>query len=87
MENYLYYGYCIVVDDCDREGERVSIFEDLISKGVYIRFNVSKGNKELVGILVEYDSPLLVVSSRGKKYTINKNVIIEIREALGEVEP
>ncbi len=64
----------------------MSIFEDLISKGVYLRFSTGSGDKELVGILIEYDAPLLVISSRGKKYTINKNNIIEIREAFGEVE-
>jgi hypothetical protein len=72
----------------DYEGEiEMSIFEELIGKGVYIRINSEDGIKELVGMLVEYDPPLLGVSSRGKKYVISKNKIEDIRVAFGDVEP
>lgn len=63
------------------------MFQDLLGKGIYVKFSTDNGNKELVGILVEYTEPLLLISSRGRKQTINQSFIIEIREALGEVEP
>lgn len=63
------------------------MFEDLLNKGVYIKISTDNGNKEIVGILKEYNNPLLLISSRGRKHTINQCQIIEIREAFGEVEP
>ncbi|HEB13780.1 MAG TPA: hypothetical protein ENI13_02235 [candidate division CPR3 bacterium] len=62
-------------------------FEDYLTKGVYIRFNTEKGERKLVGVFEKYDAPLLLISSRGKKYAINKSEVLEIRMASGEVEP
>lgn len=62
----------------------MSVFKELLNKGIYLKFN---GGKELVGILTNVDELFITISSRGNKYTINKNEVAEIREASGEVEP
>lgn len=61
----------------------MSVFKELLNKGIYLKFN---GGKELVGILTNVDELFITISSRGNKYTINKNEVAEIRKASGEVE-
>ncbi|KKL50212.1 hypothetical protein LCGC14_2307760 [marine sediment metagenome] len=63
------------------------VYDDLLNKGVFIRLNTERGEKELIGQYIAFEDPLLLISSRGKKYRINPSMIIEIREALGKVEP
>lgn len=62
-------------------------FDNLLNKGVYLRFSTENGEKKLIGIFADYETPFLLIKSRGHEYRINKNLILEIREALGEVEP
>lgn len=59
-------------------------FEEYVNKGIFLRL---KSGKTIVGLLTEYDAPVLFISSRGNKYTVNKEDIGEIRESLDEVEP
>ncbi|KKM72629.1 hypothetical protein LCGC14_1418590 [marine sediment metagenome] len=61
-------------------------YKDYLNQGVYIRFTTDKGVREIIGKLVEYDSPMLFVSSKGRLIPVNKNDILKFREAYGEVK-
>ena len=63
------------------------VYDDLLNKGVFIRLNTERGEKELIGQYIAFEDPFLVISSRGKKYRINPTMVLEIREAKGRVEP